>query len=135
MKKKERIYMNSNKKIGFIGLGLIGGSIAKAIKTYYPDYEIIAFDKNKEALALALQEGLISHACSSIDDNFKNCHYIFLCTPVAYNNAYLKLLQPFIWNDCIITDDRNIKTSIHEEITSLLFMMPFSINSKFLSNK
>ena len=111
--------MNSNKKIGFIGLGLIGGSIAKAIKTYYPDYEIIAFDKNKEALALALQEGLISHACSSIDDNFKNCHYIFLCTPVAYNNAYLKLLQPFIWNDCIITDVGSVKTSIHEEITSL----------------
>ena len=31
------------KKIGFIGLGLIGGSIAKAIRQYYPDYDIIAF--------------------------------------------------------------------------------------------
>ena len=40
-------------KIGFIGLGLIGGSIAKAVRQYYPDYEIVAFDKNKEALALA----------------------------------------------------------------------------------
>ena len=38
------------KKIGFIGLGLIGGSIAKAIRQYYPDYDIIAFDKNKESL-------------------------------------------------------------------------------------
>ncbi len=36
------------KKIGFIGLGLIGGSIAKAIRRYYPDYEIVAFDKNRE---------------------------------------------------------------------------------------
>ena len=32
-------------KIGFIGLGLIGGSIAKAIRRYYPDYELLAFDK------------------------------------------------------------------------------------------
>ena len=47
------------KKIGFIGLGLIGGSIAKAIRQYYPDYDIIAFDKNKESLALAIQEGTI----------------------------------------------------------------------------
>ena len=39
------------KKIGFIGLGLIGGSIARAIRRYYPDYEIIAFDNNKETLA------------------------------------------------------------------------------------
>ena len=55
------------KKIGFIGLGLIGGSIAKAIRQYYPDYDIIAFDKNKESLALAIQEGTIHTSCSSID--------------------------------------------------------------------
>ena len=34
-------------KIGFIGLGLIGGSIAKAIRQYYPDFELVAFDKPK----------------------------------------------------------------------------------------
>lgn len=32
-------------KIGFIGLGLIGGSIAKAIRQYFPESEIVAFDK------------------------------------------------------------------------------------------
>ena len=46
----------SEKKIGFIGLGLIGGSIAKAIRQYYPAWKILAFDKNKETLALAVQE-------------------------------------------------------------------------------
>ena len=54
------------KKIGFIGLGLIGGSIAKAIRQYYPDYDIIAFDKNKESLALAIQEGTIHTSCSKL---------------------------------------------------------------------
>lgn len=53
------------KKIGFIGLGLIGGSIAKAIRRYYPDYEIVAFDKNRETLALATQESIINVACTS----------------------------------------------------------------------
>ena len=78
-------------KIGFIGLGLIGGSIAKAVRRYYPDYEILAFDKNRETLALAIQEGTIHTSCSSIDDNFRGCSYIFLC----------------------------VKTSIHEEIITL----------------
>ena len=59
------------KKIGFIGLGLIGGSIAKAIRRYYPDYEIVAFDKNRETLALATQESIINVACTSIDDNLQ----------------------------------------------------------------
>ena len=66
--------MNHKTKIAFVGLGLIGGSIAKAIRQYYPDHEIIAFDKSKETLALATQESVVDVACTSIDDNFANCN-------------------------------------------------------------
>lgn len=106
-------------KAGFIGLGLIGGSIAKAIRSYYPEYELIAFDKNRETLALAVQEGIIDTACSSIDDNFKGCSYIFLCAPVSWNTAYLSQLKDLIGSGCILTDVGSVKTSIHEEIISL----------------
>ena len=34
-------------KAGFVGLGLIRGSVAKAIRQYVPDCQIVAFDKNK----------------------------------------------------------------------------------------
>ena len=106
-------------KIGFIGLGLIGGSIAKAIRQYYPDYEIHAFDKNKETLALAVQEGTIHTACSSIDENFSGCRYIFLCAPVSYNVAYLSQLKSIISPDCILTDVGSVKTSIHDQVIAL----------------
>lgn len=106
-------------KIGFIGLGLIGGSVAKALRKYYPDYEIIAFDKNRETLALAVQEDIIQTACSSIDDNFRECSYIFLCAPVSYNTAYLSQLKELITPDCILTDVGSVKTSIHEEVAAL----------------
>ncbi len=106
-------------KIGFIGLGLIGGSIAKAIRRYYPEYEIIAFDKSRETLALAVQEGTIHTACSSIDDNFKGCRYIFLCAPVSCNTAYLAQLKGLIDENCILTDVGSVKTSIHEEAAAL----------------
>lgn len=107
------------KKIGFIGLGLIGGSIAKAIRQYFPEYELLAFDKSKETLALAVQEGAIDTSCSSIDDNFRGCSYIFLCAPIAYNTAYLTQLKDFIEPNCILTDVGSVKTSIHEEIIRL----------------
>ncbi len=96
-------------KIGFIGLGLIGGSVAKAIRTYFPDYELIAFDKNKETLALAVQENIIDTSCSAIDDNFKGCSYIFLCAPVSYNTACLTQLKSLIDPDCILTDVGSVK--------------------------
>lgn len=111
--------MNTTKKIGFIGLGLIGGSIAKAIRQYHPSYEIIAFDKNKETLALATQESVIDVACTTIDDNFLNCHYIFLCAPVSYNNAYLKQVKNYLHDGCILTDVGSVKNAIHEEIKAL----------------
>lgn len=106
-------------KAGFIGLGLIGGSIAKAIRRYYPDYELIAFDKSRETLALAVQEGTIDTACSSIDGNFKGCSYVFLCAPVSCNTAYLSQLKGIIGDNCILTDVGSVKTSIHEEVIAL----------------
>ena len=109
----------SLKKIGFIGLGLIGGSIAKAIRLYYPDCELIAFDKNKETLALAIAEGTIHTSCSSIDDNFKHCDYIFLCAPISYNAAYLSQLEKYMDRNCILTDVGSVKTPIHREVIAL----------------
>ena len=106
-------------KIGFIGLGLIGGSIAKAVRQYYPDYEIVAFDKSKETLALATQESIIDVAATTIDDNFYHCSYIFLCAPVIYNSAYLKQVSTYLNDDCILTDVGSVKTSIHNEVTAL----------------
>jgi len=106
-------------KIGFIGLGLIGGSIAKAIRQYYPDTEIVAFDKSKETLALATLESVIDVAATKIDDNFYHCDYIFLCAPVSYNNAYLKQVAEYLDDSCILTDVGSVKTSIHKEVTAL----------------
>jgi prephenate dehydrogenase len=107
------------KKIGFIGLGLIGGSIAKAIRQYYPDYELLAFDKSRETLALAVQEGTIQTSCSSIDHNFEGCSYIFLCAPISYNTAYLTQLKDYIQPECILTDVGSVKSSIHENVIRL----------------
>ena len=106
-------------KVGFIGLGLIGGSIAKAIRQYYPEYEIVAFDKNKEALALATQESVIDVAATTIDGNFHQCSYIFLCAPVVYNAAYLKQMKEYLHDGCILTDVGSVKTNIHKEVEAL----------------
>ncbi len=108
-----------SEKIGFIGLGLIGGSVAKAIRQYYPDDVIVAFDKNREALALATQESVIDVAATSVDDNFRDCAYIFLCAPVNCNTAYLEQLKEYMHPDCILTDVGSVKGEIHKEAKAL----------------
>ena len=92
------------KTIGFIGLGLIGGSIAKAIRKYHEDYRILAYDQNRETLATAVSSNMIDAVCEEHDERFKGCDYIFLCAPVEYNVKYLEYFKDNIGPDTIITD-------------------------------
>lgn len=101
---------------GFIGLGLIGGSIAKAIREKLPQSHIIAYDINKNTLERALQEGIANKIINVIDDSFSSCDYIFLCAPVQKNDDNLKRIKDIISPNCLITDVGSVKTSIHESI-------------------
>ena len=49
-------------KIGFIGLGLIGGSIAKKIKINHPNCDIIATARRQETISEAFDMGLITNS-------------------------------------------------------------------------
>lgn len=101
---------------GFIGLGLIGGSIAKAIRLHLPDAKLIAYDINEASLQLASSEGMIDEICSSIDDSFSCCDYVFLCAPVSHNDENLLLLADKLAPSAILTDVGSVKTGIHRQI-------------------
>lgn len=105
--------------IGFIGFGLIGGSIARILKIKNPDCIITAFSRSTEPLQQAKLDGNIDIITSKIDSTFSNCNYIFLCTPVQYNAEYLKKLKPFINKNCIITDVGSVKENIHKSVIEL----------------
>lgn len=101
---------------GFIGLGLIGGSIARAIKENIPDTTIIAYDVNQDTLAAAAEEKVADIVTSSIDAHFTACNYIFLCAPVQKNDANLQAVKSVISPDCLLTDVGSVKTNIHRTI-------------------
>lgn len=104
---------------GFIGLGLIGGSIAKTIKRLYPKASIVAYNRTYSVLAQARQDGVVDVICEEVDERFSACDYIFLCMPVSYNAQYLSLLSQLMKPDCILTDVGSVKTDIHRHITQL----------------
>ena len=97
---------------GFIGLGLIGGSIARALKAADPSIRIIAFDPNEESLRMAQEEGIADAAVSRIDASFSACAYIFLCAPVEINDENLILLRPFLRPETTLTDIGSVKTDL-----------------------
>ena len=106
-------------KIGFIGLGLIGGSIAKKIKLNHPDCEIIATARKQETITEASEMGLISNNTLLPLTAFSDCDLIFLCAPVEKNLEYLRDLKDIISDHTIITDVGSTKTQIHKEAIEL----------------
>lgn len=110
--------MNFN-KIGFIGLGLIGGSIAKKMKANHPSCEIIATARRLETISEAYEMNLISNNELLPLSEFANCDLIFLCAPVEKNLDYLRELKDIISSDTIITDVGSTKTQIHKEVILL----------------
>ena len=102
--------------IGFIGLGLIGGSIAKGIKRSRPDIKIMAYMRSRSRLEQAEKDGVVDVILDGIDGNLRECDLIFLCTPVEYNANYLSSIRPYLKPGALITDVGSTKCGIHEEI-------------------
>lgn len=104
---------------GFIGLGLIGGSIAKAIRLRLPGTRLIAYDINEASLELALTEQTIDVSCRTIDDTFSDCDYLFLCAPVSCNDENLTAIKNILSPKTLLTDVGSVKTAIHKQIEAL----------------
>lgn len=111
--------MKENLTFGFIGLGLIGGSIAKAIRQFHPHYRLIGYDIQSDSTALAVKEGVLDIALSEINEAFSDCDYIFLCAPVSFNDENLLKLKEYITPNCLLTDVGSVKTDIHDHIEAL----------------
>lgn len=112
-------------KIGFIGLGLIGGSVAKAIRKYHDDYTIIAYDIYGKVLDAALKDGTINDGCYEIDSRFDDCNYIFLCAPVNDNEDNLNEIVKHVSKNCILTDVGSVKGNIHKALSDINFTGTF----------
>lgn len=104
---------------GFIGLGLIGGSIARAIREKLPQSHIIAYDINPASVEAAISDGVINIAAKAIDQSFAACDYLFLCAPVQKNDDNLRILKEIISADCLLTDVGSVKIGIHEAIKAI----------------
>lgn len=117
--------VNSLKKIGVIGLGIIGGSIVKAVKRKGLCQTVVAYDQDINTLELALKEGTIHEAASGIDNSFKDCEIIFVCIPVKQIPEIVKRLNGIIDNNCILTDVGSTKADIMKAVRSLNLSCPF----------
>ncbi|HHW31303.1 MAG TPA: prephenate dehydrogenase [Clostridiaceae bacterium] len=117
--------MYKNIKITIIGLGLIGGSLAKALHERAGITCIYAVDHDEETLRNAKNDGIIMHGSTTVDRYVHDSDIIFICTPVKFTKDLLVLLNGTVNQECIITDVGSIKGEIINFADSLLGLNNF----------
>ena len=103
--------------ISIIGIGLIGGSIAKALKNSGKDFNISAFDKHS-VLDSAIEQKVIDAKLDNVE-KAGNSELIFLCLPTDLSLKTLIRLAPIISKNTIITDVCGVKGIFEKEWKSL----------------
>lgn len=106
----------SMKNIGIIGLGLIGGSLAKCFRNKIKDVKITAMNRSEQSLLDAKSDSIIDEYSLNDMSIFRDCDIVFVCTSVDKILEYVEKLLPYIKKDCIITDVGSTKKNIYNEM-------------------
>ncbi|MCQ2789681.1 MAG: prephenate dehydrogenase/arogenate dehydrogenase family protein [bacterium] len=101
--------MKNNKKIGIIGLGLIGGSILKELSN---DFEVFGVSKSEATIEKAKK---YSNNASTDLNILKDCEIIFVCTPMNKTLEILNKLDTIISKDAIVTDCCSLKEFVTQK--------------------
>lgn len=108
------------KKVLLVGLGLIGGSIALAIKQAH-SVHIIGCDLNEKEGEMALSLGVIDSYTKDLQEAAEAADYIFLATPIYAICEILKKLFTYnLKDDVIISDTGSTKVEILKAAQPLL---------------
>lgn len=111
--------LDSFKKVGIVGVGLIGGSLGLALKEHQPQVKVYGFDVNQSTSETALKRGAIDVAVSSLAQ-FDQVDLVFVATPLSRITEMIKGLLPHLKSGTIITDAGSTKSAVVREVEIFL---------------
>ena len=100
------------KKIVIFGVGLIGGSVALALKKAGSTAQITGVGRSTESLQTALDLGVIDAASTNVAQAVSDADLILIATPVAQTPVILSAIKPHLGTDTIITDAGSTKSDV-----------------------
>ncbi len=105
--------------VTIVGVGLIGGSLAAAVKSRGIAQSVVGYGRNLERLNDAKNTGLIDVA--TVDpETAADSEWIIFCTPVDKIIPGIETLLPFCKPDTILTDAGSVKATICHQAATII---------------
>lgn len=107
------------KTIGIYGLGLIGSSIALAVKSYIPESRVIGFGRNLDKLEKANRLGIIDEIASDDPEIVGSLDYFIIGTPPELVGKVFGQYHGMFSDDVIVMDVSSVKRIVIEDVKKL----------------
>lgn len=98
--------------IAIVGLGLIGSSIARAVRQALPDTRILGYDRSADVCARAEAIGLCDAYHAEFGPDLASAEMVILCVPVGAMTAAAAAMAPHLSAQAIISDVGSCKASV-----------------------
>ena len=111
-------------RLAVVGLGLIGGSFAKAVRKAGVVGTIAGFDADALQMQRALADGVIDVAANSAAEAVQGADVVLLAVPVLATETALRELQPGLSANTILTDVGSTKQSVLAAVVEVFGRLP-----------
>ncbi len=111
-------------QITIIGIGLIGGSLASAIKEADICKKIVGVDINPDSLKIALKRGIIDDGFEDINKGISNADLIIIAVPVGEASNILEELKLHAPKNCLLVDVGSTKEKIINKAKEIMKERP-----------
>lgn len=106
-------------RIAVIGLGLIGGSWVKGLRTRGHVDEIIGYDLSLEAMRAAKDYGIIDRYSEDIIEVVKDVDLIILSVPILAIRTVLESIAPYVREKTVLTDVGSVKGHVAADVDAV----------------
>ena len=106
--------------ISIIGLGLIGSSIAHAVRQAMPSVRITGFDSDPTVRARVVELGFCDDVCDNVGTAVIDADLVMLCVPVGVVAEVASEIAADLPDDAIISDVGSSKESVLAALTGAL---------------
>ncbi|BBA71042.1 prephenate dehydrogenase [Geobacter sulfurreducens] len=100
------------RRLAVIGVGLIGGSLARALRTAGAVGEIVGIDRDEANLRQAAELGVVDRAAATVAEGVAGADMVFLSVPVRAMAGVVREIAPHLAAGCIVTDGGSVKAEV-----------------------
>lgn len=104
--------MSLSKRMAVVGVGLIGGSLARILRQQGEVGEIVGIGRTEPNLQRAVELGVIDRYSQDPCQGVQGADLVFLATPVCSIASVLEKIAPCLAPGCVVTDGGSVKESV-----------------------